>query len=299
MQLTKKKRIVLIVAMVLVCIIGILITVYPLIASRHADRVRSEVQTQYEEVLDGAEEKLLAQLKQEADKWNEKLFSGEISPVLPQENGYYETLDLPDTNVMALIRVPVIGIELPVYHSIADEVLTKGVGHMPQSSLPVGGVNTHSVLSAHTGLETGPMFSDLERMELGDIFYIDVLGQTLTYQVFDIEVVVPEDITSVQIQRDKDLCTLLTCTPYGVNTHRLLVHGQRIPTKDVPEETVAKQNDTEPEQSVWMDEYYRSIKLGIIFFLVIVAGGVCVICIGRRIKSRKTKPGDDENQVQE
>ena len=236
MKVSNRARIVIIIAMVIIMLAGICVTIYPLLASFYSEQVRSEVQTQYEEVLKKSDADLLAQLRKEAEEWNQKLFSSQISPLEPKKNGYYDMLNLPNTEIMGYVRIPSINVELPIYHSIADEILSRGVGHMPQSSLPVGGINTHSVLSAHSGMSSSPMFSNLELMEVGDVFFIDILNEIHTYQVYEIkEYVKPEDVTSVKIQRDRDLCTLITCMPYGVNSHRLLVRGVRV-SADAPVE---------------------------------------------------------------
>ena len=146
----------------------------------------------------------------------------------PEKNGYTEQLVLDGVDAMGYIEIPAISVTLPIYHGVSSTALSKGVGHMPQSSLPVGGETTHTVLSAHTGMAGNPGFSDLETLHAGDTFSLHVLGETLTYAVTQMQVVLPAEVDSVQIQAGKDLCTLVTCTPFGVNSHRLLVRGHRI-----------------------------------------------------------------------
>lgn len=289
MKLSNRTRIIIIILALLVMIAGILCAAYPYIASIYAEQVRSEVQTHYEEVLNTSNEEMLATLRAEAEEWNKQLFTGQISPLEPDTNGYYDTLQLPNTSVIGTIRIPSIDINLPIYHSIADNILAKGVGHMPQSSLPVGGINTHSVLSAHSGMSNSPMFSNLELMEVGDIFYIDILGETLTYQVYEIqEYVDPADITTVQIQRDRDLCTLITCMPYGINSHRLLVHGERIQTVEEPEETTptatTSPDKTASSKSVWNAQYLLSIIYGAVLACVMV---FVAIIVHKTLRRRK------------
>lgn len=288
MQLSNKARIGIIIAMVCLVIVGSLIAIYPIFASEYAKRVRSEVKTYYDGAVENSNAEELARYRREAEEWNEKLFSSKISPLEPDTNGYYETLNLPNTEIIGFIRIPSIDVELPIYHSIADDVLSNGVGHMPQSSLPVGGLNTHSVLSAHSGMSNSPMFSNLELLEVGDIFYIDILGETLAYQVYEIpEPVLPADISSVQIQRGRDLCTLVTCTPYGINSHRLLVHAERIELVEVPEETKpADIQEAEPSDDVWLRNYWSSLILGGVLCVVILLGTVITIVV-LRIRAKK------------
>ena len=141
---------------------------------------------------------------------------------------YEETLDISGGGIMGFITIPKIGVELPIYHTIRTEVLNIACGHLEGTSLPVGGESTHCVLSAHRGLPHAKLFTDLDKMEIGDTFRITVLDQTLTYQVDQIKVVRPNEINDIQIVEGEDYCTLLTCTPYGINSHRLLVRGTRI-----------------------------------------------------------------------
>ncbi|MBQ1966186.1 MAG: class C sortase, partial [Clostridia bacterium] len=144
--------------------------------------------------------------------------------------GYYDTLRVSDQDMIGYLKIDRIGVELPIYHGTSEKVLNKGVGHLEGSSLPVGGENTHCVMSAHRGLPSSKLFTDLDRLEKGDTFQIVVLDQILTYQIDSIKVIEPTDISDLQILEGGDYCTLFTCTPYGVNTHRLLVRGVRIET---------------------------------------------------------------------
>jgi sortase A len=142
--------------------------------------------------------------------------------------GYNSILNISGNGIMGYVSIPKLGVELPLYHGISAEVLNIACGHLEGTSLPVGGENTHCVLSAHRGLPHAKLFTELDKMEVGDTFTITVLDRTITYQVDQIKVVRPDEIDDVQIVPGEDLCTLLTCTPYGVNSHRLLVRGTRI-----------------------------------------------------------------------
>ena len=142
--------------------------------------------------------------------------------------GYSDILNINGNGIMGYVSISKLGVEIPVYHTVSAEVLNVACGHLEGTSLPVGGENTHCVLSAHRGLPHARLFTDLDKMELGDTFQLTVLDRTLTYQVDQIKVVRPNEIDDVQLVAGRDLCTLLTCTPYGVNSHRLLVRGTRI-----------------------------------------------------------------------
>ena len=145
-----------------------------------------------------------------------------------QVSGYYDTLRVTDNDMIGYLKIDRIGVELPIYHGTSDSVLSRGVGHLQGSSLPVGGENTHSVMSAHRGLPSAKLFTDLDKIREGDIFLLRVLDEVLTYEVDKITIVEPSQVSDLQIVEGEDLCTLVTCTPYGVNTHRLLVRGHRI-----------------------------------------------------------------------
>jgi sortase A len=165
----------------------------------------------------------------EAEAYNQKLASGESSfyPSAEELEEYNRTLDVSGTGMMGYLEIPKIGVSLPVYHTVDDEVLKVGVGHIPGSSLPVGGASTHSVVSGHTGLPSATLLTELDKLSEGDIFLVKVLNRTLTYQVDQIKKVLPEETSDLAIVPEQDYFTLVTCTPYGVNSHRLLVHGER------------------------------------------------------------------------
>jgi sortase A len=168
---------------------------------------------------------------EEAEEYNRKLWELE-SPLTEyqQLENYREVLDISGTGMMGYVTIPKINQELPVYHGTGDTVLSEAVGHYEGSSLPVGGPSTHSVVSAHRGLPTATLFTHLDRMEIGDTFSFKILNRTFTYEVDQIRIVEPNDISLIGIEEGKDYCTLLTCTPYGINTQRLLVRGHQVDT---------------------------------------------------------------------
>lgn len=279
---------------VLVSIIGLLIATYPIWSEAYLKKVRSQVESQYHEIVNSQDETEILRLFDEAREYNEKLARGEIDLLDPGASGYFDILTVPGTKVMAYVSIPRLGIELPVYHGVGADALDKGCGHMAQSSFPIGGATTHSIISAHTGMASSPMFSDLEQMVPGDIFQIRVLNMTLTYQVqsqADIRVVLPDEITSISFPAGEDLVTLVTCTPFGVNSHRLLVTGHRI--ENPPEEEVQQQAQSQQEErpkSVYREHYRRAFLYAGIF----LAAGIVTIIVIRVLQSKLSKKGDKQ-----
>ena len=212
-------------------LVGVCILLYPAFSNYWNSKTQSRAIVDYESVLEQLEPEDYSAIFQAAYDYNEALRGIEF-PLRNYEEipGYYDTLKLEGTSIIGYMKIDKIGVELPIYHGTSDAVLNRGVGHLEGSSLPVGGESTHSVMSAHRGLPSAKLFTDLDRLEMGDTFQITVLDQVLTYQVDKVKVVSPREIDDLQIVEGKDYCTLFTCTPYGINTHRLLVRGIRIET---------------------------------------------------------------------
>ena len=212
-------------------LVGISVLLYPAFSNYWNSKTQSRAIVNYESVLEYLEPEDYSAMFQAAYDYNEALRAIEF-PLRDYEQvpGYYDILKLEGTSIIGYVKIAKIGVELPVYHGTSDTVLNQGVGHLEGSSLPVGGESTHSVMSAHRGLPSAKLFTDLDRLELGDTFQITVLDQVLTYQVDQVKVITPREIDDLQIVEGKDYCTLFTCTPYGINTHRLLVRGIRIET---------------------------------------------------------------------
>ena len=212
-------------------LIGISVLLYPSFSNYWNSKTQSRAIVDYESVLEHLEPKDYSAIFQAAYDYNEALRAVEI-PLMHYEEvpGYYDTLKIEGTSIIGYVKIDKIGVELPVYHGTSEQVLNRGVGHLEGSSLPVGGESTHSVMSAHRGLPSAKLFTDLDRLEMGDTFQVVVLDQVLTYQVDQINVITPHEIDDLQIVEGKDYCTLFTCTPLGINTHRLLVRGIRIET---------------------------------------------------------------------
>ena len=210
--------------------IGLSVLLYPAISSYWNSKTQSEAIIDYEAMLAAYKPEDYSQIFEQADNYNKAL--SELAVPLRDYNQveelYWDTLDISGTGMMGYLTIPKISQELPVYHGTSDAVLGTAAGHFQGTSLPVGGKSTHSVVSAHRGLPTAVLFTHLDRMEKGDIFYFTILDRTISYEVDQIHIVDPDDISLIKIEDGQDYCTLLTCTPYGINTHRLLVRGHQI-----------------------------------------------------------------------
>lgn len=215
--------------LVLMLFIGVCGLLYPAVSQYWNTKTQTRVVENYQAILDSLKQEDYSSFFQEAQTYNAALTELR-NPLLDYRKleGYDTILNVTGNGIMGYIAIPKLGVELPVYHGISAEVLNIACGHLQGTSFPVGGESTHSVLSAHRGLPHARLFTDLDKMELGDTFQITVLDRTFTYQVDQIKVVLPNEIDDVQIIEEEDHCTLLTCTPYGINSHRLLVRGTRI-----------------------------------------------------------------------
>lgn len=215
--------------LVLMLFIGVCGLLYPAVSQYWNTKTQTRAVENYQAVLDSLKEADYTVFFQEADDYNTSL-SGLKNPLIDwkQLDGYDEILNVNGNGIMGYLAIQKLGVELPLYHGVSAEVLNIACGHLEGTSFPVGGESTHSVLSAHRGLPHAKLFTELDKMELGDTFLITILDRTLTYQVDQIKIVRPNEIDDIQIIPGEDHCTLLTCTPYGVNSHRLLVRGTRI-----------------------------------------------------------------------
>ena len=215
--------------LVLMLFVGVCGLLYPSVSQYWNTKTQSRAVTNYQEILASIKPEDYTAHFETANRYNKDL-SELPFPLLDYGalQNYEQTLNIAGNGVMGFITINKIGVELPVYHGIAAEILNIACGHLEGTSLPVGGESTHCVLSAHRGLPHAKLFTELDKMEIGDTFTITVLDRTVTYQVDQIKVVRPDEINDIQIIPGEDLCTLLTCTPYGINSHRLLVRGTRI-----------------------------------------------------------------------
>jgi len=289
--MSPRSRTALIWMLVLVMIAGGCCICYPLFASWYTERHRSEVIVQHQQAVDGLDSSELKAARKAAADYNRRLAAREFLPEDYAVNGYHDLLNIVGDGIMGYIEIPKISVKLPIYHSTDNESLADGAGHMPQTSLPVGGSDTHAVITAHTGMPSSPMFTDLQQLEEGDLFFLMVLNQKLVYQVDQIVTVLPEDTSETQIQPELDLVTLLTCTPYGINSHRLLVRGCRI----YPAENEIAEVTQRPQakQSHWMQQYFFGILSGL-WYALIPIGILSTILLIRKFTSRRKKENAEQ-----
>lgn len=216
---------------IIVLLIGLGVLGYPTVSNYLSQKNSSYALDTYEKEVKKQNKEVLAQEWAKAQAFNETLAGNPVHDPFIEGSGYaiqsnyFELLNM--NNMMGKLEIPKIKVEMPIYHGTSEKTLKRGIGHLEGSSLPVGGKNTHSVLTGHTGLTAGKMLTDLTELRKGDLFYVSVLDKTLAYKVDQIQVVLPEETDALKLVKGQDHCTLLTCTPYGVNSHRLLVRGVR------------------------------------------------------------------------
>ena len=289
-----KRKILLILAAVFGFILSLGIALYPMVSSIYNEQHQSKIHTQFLQQVEDTDDSKLQEALQHARAYNAAL-----NGILADENfsetalmgaseDYDAQLNVTGRGIMGYVSVPKINVTLPIYHGTDSGTLERGIGHLLGTSLPVGGDSTHSVLTAHSGMASQRMFSDLPQLKEGDVFYLEVLNDTLAYQVDQIKTVLPHDTTYLGIEAEQDLCTLVTCTPFGVNSHRLLVRGHRIPYEEA--ETIIQQQEQADVKvsSTWQNEYIKGIAIGlgfVIFFLIIFL----IIWLLRRCRREKKK----------
>ena len=286
-----KKKIVTICAVALF-LTALGLTLYPLVSNYVNHKYASEIQTAYQELIQQTDDSILQEAKQRAIAYNLAITPGTADAyseeaLLTASEDYENQLDIAGNGIMGYVEIPKIQVNLPIYHGTDAEVLDRGVGHLLGSSLPIGGENTHTILSGHSGMASQKMFTDLEQLVPGDVFYLNVLNETLAYQVTEVNTVLPYETDLLGIVPGEDLCTLVTCTPYGINTHRLLVHGSRIPYEEaaVLDEEAAS---TEPAASTWEAKYLQGLLLG----CSAAVGLSAIVFLAVRIKKHsKTRKG--------
>lgn len=216
--------------LVLVLIVGLSLILYPSVSDYWNSFRQSRAIASYVESVANLDDDTYERMLQEAKEYNKRLYSDNDRWHMTEAEmeEYSRLLDVTGTGVIGYIEIGKINVQLPLYHGVEDTILQVAVGHLPGSSLPIGGENTHAVLSGHRGLPSAKLFTNLDKLVEGDTFVIRVLDETVTYEVDQILIVLPNDISALGFISGEDLCTLITCTPYGVNSHRLLVRGHRI-----------------------------------------------------------------------
>ena len=268
---------------VVLILTGVGLLLFPII-SDHKNRSQASamiVTYNYEvdQKSDDEKEKMLS----EAREHNRMLSGADLALDGTSLPGYAQLLNVTNTGIMGYLEIEKIGVQLPIYHGVDNGVLQIGVGHMPNSSLPVGGESTHCVLSSHRGLPTAKLFTDLDQIQVGDTFTITVADEVLLYQVDQIKTVLPEEMRDLALVQGEDLCTLVTCTPYGVNSHRLLVRGRRvIPDADAPAPVRVA------NEAVKVDPLVTTMILSLLMLTVI---NTVVVVRNCRDKKRKKEEG--------
>lgn len=273
--------------LILMFLVGLSILLYPtvsniwnqyrdsLLISKYDSVVSSDTESDQNAEMWKAAEEYNKQIKQESVPDAFSVRDGQTDPV------YESLLNLNGDGMMGYVEVPMIGQSIPIYHYTTEESLEKGAGHLFGSSLPVGGESTHCIISAHRGLPSAKLFTDLDRVEVGNVFYLHVLGQTLAYEADLIQTVLPEETSSLAITEGEDYVTLITCTPYAVNTHRILVRGHRIPYEEAKE--IEK---TEKKVPVLANPTKKMLLLCVVIGIVIA---VVIVTIVNRVEDKKNR----------
>lgn len=274
---------------ILIVLFGFALLSYPFISNYIFEKSAGSTIKSYEKQTKTYNQKQKNKAFQEAKEYNEDLTKSAVQLTDPfkakKSNGetmiYNNILNLDHSGVMGYLEIPCISVNLPIYHGTDAEILERGVGHLAASSIPVGGKNTHSVLTGHTGLSSAKLFTDLTEMKKEDLFFIHVLDRTLAYKVDQISVVRPEDTRKLQIVKGKDYVTLVTCTPYGVNDHRLLVRGVRTKYVKKQQSSIRPRN----QDSQWMRTYKKAIAIG----LMIVTALILLGKVFQKLHRKKTE----------
>ena len=252
--MNRKRRLLTVIALV---IAGLAVMVYPSLSSYlnaiHSSRVVQRLSAR----LDAAGSETLREQRRLAEEYNRTLAGDQYDHILDFGNG-----------VMGCVRIPEIGVELPIYHGVSDTVLQKGAGHLPGSALPIGGAGNHCILTGHTGLPSAKLFTNLTELAAGDQFELHVLDEVLVYEVDQITVVLPHEVDALGAVTGRDYCTLVTCTPYGINSHRLLVRGERVSTG---EEAALRQETEAPDDRVQLPP--ELIGAGALILLLLASAG--------------------------
>ena len=275
------------VLMVLILLAGIGLIAYPSFSDWWNSMHQSQAIASYVDEVSHQDAERIEQMWEEARAYNKDLADvGNHFKVSDEEmERYNQVLDITGTGIMGYIDIPKIDVSLPIYHSTNEEVLQIAIGHLEGSSLPIGGPDTHALLSGHTGLPSAKLFTNIDRLVEGDRFMINVLGQMLTYEVDQIDVVLPTGVDELDIVPGEDLVTLITCTPYAVNTHRLLVRGHRVENEKV--------QVTVPQDAVILDKIVVGVLVGVpilLFILVITL----IFTRKKKIHARKGLTAEDE-----
>lgn len=281
--MSKKKSNISNIILVIILLVGLSLLLYPTISEYINSKHQTRVVQNYNDITSNMDKDEVDIRLQEAVAYNEKLAETEGAFYKPElVEGYDTVLDITGTGIMGYVSIPKINVELPIYHGVDEGVLQIAAGHLPGTSLPIGGPSTHAVLSGHRGLPSAMLFTDLDKLEVGDTFQVTVLKDVYTFQVDQIKIVLPYEVDDLQIEKGKEYCTLMTCTPYGVNSHRLLVRGVKIDsaTEGDPHYVVNEANQIDP----------------VMVMPVVAAPMVVILIIFTFATSKKKKNKNNKNQ---
>lgn len=248
-------------------IFGISIFLYPKISNHLEEKRQAEIIKNYKETITHTEEETIHKEYEIAKTYNEDLSKTSFPYTNDQKTTYENILNLSQDGIMSYIEIPKISCFLPIYHGTNDQVMKKGVGHLESTSLPIGGENTHCVLTGHSGLLSAEIFTRLRELKVDDYFYINTLGEKLNYQVKQIKIVLPTETDDLKIIEGKDLVTLVTCTPYGINTHRLLVQGERVGKEDIEDIEAVLEEEVNAEKTE--SKQKKNNRIWIIYVVII------------------------------
>lgn len=282
------KRILLIVSAVLLLIAALGVTAYPMISNFVNDKYQSTILTDYTNEIEQMDDSEIKEAKQAAQSYNEQLqpIRYDSDAIEAAAVSYDELLDLHGTGLIGYIEIPTIQVKLPIYHGTEEKVLQHGVGHLVGSSLPIGGEGSHAVLTGHSGVAGKRLFSDLDQLQPGDVFYLHVLNKTLAYEIKEINTVLPYETELLQAVKGEDLCTLVTCTPYGVNTHRLLVRGSRILCDKADETTEEAPAQNTAAKSTWKQNYVKGLTIGAAMAIIVAVLSLLTFWISWKWRKR-------------
>lgn len=288
--------------LVAIFFVGLSVLLYPTISDFWNEKRQSQAIVDYDSFIEDLTPEDYSELFEKADEYNAKIRNMSF-PFLTHKNiadEYYSTLDVNGNGMMGYITIEKIKVQLPIYHGTSDAVLNSAVGHVEGSSIPVGGESTHSVLSAHRGLPSAKLFTNLDKLEIGDIFTIRILDRTITYQVDQILIVLPEETDALNIVAGEDYCTLVTCTPYGINTHRMLVRGTRIENIE-PDRIINIITDAYQIDPLLVTPAVAAPMLGILLIILLVKSGKSTSNNKKKKKNEEDnkKEASDENNKKE
>lgn len=265
---------------------GVSVLLYPVVSDVINRRNQAEVISSYEANVKDLDNYYIEELFKAAKEYNENLgafVTEENASEIENSTEYKNMLNVTENGVMGYIDIDRIDVHLPIYHGTGETVLQVGAGHLATTSLPVGGESTHAVISAHTGLPSAKLFTNLDKLKLGDVFKLTILGKTLVYKIDDISVVLPEEVDNLRVVEGEDYVTLLTCTPYGINSHRLLVRGTRIPYEEAEKEGYLVVNE-----AIFID---RTVLVPFIVIPVAILYFVLISVISKKRKKEREPDG--------